>query len=268
MSLDGPNRLKEPLAGRRILVPPARPEANPLLQTLSRLGAAALEFPAVKAAPPEDYGAIDTAIQRLKDFDCVIFSGSNCVINFLERLAVLQVGKTALSKLKIVAIGHGAVSALKKEAIETHYVPKLHTAEGVTAGLGEMSDQAFLLVRVEGASRNLPKRLKSLGARVTEVPGYRMLVKATMDMAERVFGRKLDALALANPTAVRFFFKGAEEVRLNLDDCFKEVTIAAVGPATAEAAKKRGLTPDIVSKGHIADLAESLTELFGKQRKS
>lgn len=40
---------------------------------------------------------------------------------------------------------------------------------------------------------------------------------------------------------------------------------AAVGPATAEATKSLGLTPDIVSKGHIVDLAESLTDLFGRE---
>jgi len=256
-----------PLSGKRILVPPARPEANPLLHILSRRGAEPIEFPAVKVAPPEDYSPIDKAIQELKDFDGVIFSGSNCVINFLERLEALQVGKAALSELKIVAIGHGAVSALKKEAIEVHYVPKLHTAEGVTAGLGDVSHWACLLVRMEGASPNLPQRLRSLGARVTEVAGYRMVIDASLDMAERAFGRKLDALALANPTAVRFFLKGAEKVGLDLGKRLKEVAIAAVGPATAEAAGKRGLTPDIISKGHIADLAESLTEFFGKQLK-
>jgi uroporphyrinogen-III synthase len=157
------------------------------------------------------------------------------------------------------------VSALKKEAIEVRYIPKVHTAEGVTACLGEISYWAFLLVRVEGASRNLPQRLESLEARVTEVSGYRMLVEATADMAENAFGSKLDALALANPTAVRFFLKGLEKVGLNLDDSLKDVTIAAVGPTTAEAAGRYGLQPDIVSKGHIADLAETLTQLFAKQ---
>jgi uroporphyrinogen III methyltransferase/synthase len=258
----------KPLAGKRILVPPARPETNPLLHILSRRGADTLAFPAVKVAPPEDYGPMDRAIQRLKDFDCVIFSGSNCVINFLERLEVLQVGKAALGELKIAAIGHGALSALKKEAIEVHYVPKLHTAEGVTACLGEISDWALLLVRVEGASRNLPNRLKSLGTRVTEVAGYRMLEEATVDMAEKAFGWKLDALALANPSAVRFFLKGVEKVGLNLDETLKDVTIAAVGPSTAEEAGRYGLTPHIISKGHIADLAESLTQVFGIQGKN
>lgn len=256
--------MKKPLSSKRILIPPARPEANPLFHILGRRGADAFEFPALKVAAPADYGPMDGAIRRLKDFDLVIFSGSNCVINFLERLEGSQLGKAALSEPKIVAIGHGASSALKKEGIEIDYVPKLHTAEGVTAALGEISGSTFLLVRVEGASRSLPQRLRGLGAKVTEVAGYRMLVDTTAEMAEKVFGSGLDALALANPASVRFFLKGAEQIGVNLEETLKEVTIAAVGPATAEAAIRNGLTPHIISRGHIADLAESLTDFFTK----
>ena len=255
---------QRPLAGRRILVPPARPEANPLLHILERLGAEALEFPALTVAPPPDYGPMDRAIRQLNDHDWIIFSGSNCVINFLKRFEVLQLSKAALSGAKICAIGRGAVSALKKQGVEIQYIPKLHTAEAVTAGLGEASGSAFVLVRVEGASRGLPQRLRDLGAKVTEVVGYRMLVDATVEMAEKAFGLRLDALALANPTAVRFFSKGVEQVGLNLEHSLKKVTIAAVGPATAKAAERQGLTPEIVSRGHIADLAESLTGFFCK----
>jgi uroporphyrinogen-III synthase len=102
-----------------------------------------------------------------------------------------------------------------------------------------------------------------MGAKVSEVAGYRMLVHATAQMAKKVFGRDLDALALPNPTSVRFFLKGAKEVGLDLADALKEVTIAAVGPVTADVATMHGLTPDIISKGHITDLAESLTDFFG-----
>jgi uroporphyrinogen III methyltransferase/synthase len=246
------------------MIPPARPEANPLLRILERRGAETLEFPALKTAPPADYGPMDRAIQRVRDFDYIIFSGTNCVINFLKCLKAHQLDKEALRGPKIAAIGHGAVSALNKEGIDIQYVPKLHTAEGVTAGLGETSNARFLLVRAEGASRSLPERLMSLGAKVSEVAGYRMLVDAPAEMVEKAFGPRIDALALANPTSVRFFLIGAEKASLNLEDWLKEVTIASVGPATAKAAARYGLTSHIVSRGHIADLAESLTHFFAK----
>jgi len=270
-AVPGPNRghkdmvpsKQKPLVGKRILVPPARPEANPLFNMLERYGADVLEFPALRVSEPSDYGPMDRAIRSLKDFDFVIFSGSNCVINFFQRLKGLPTGKAAIGELKVVTVGYGAVSALKKEGVEIDYIPKVHTADGVTESLGGISGSAFLLVRVEGASRGLPERLKRMGAKVTEVVGYRMLVDVIAEMAENAFGRGLDALALANPTSVRFFIKGADELGLDPADVLKGVTVAAVGPATADEAMRHGLTPDIVSKGHIADLAESLIVFFG-----
>ena len=253
---------EKPLAGKRILVPPARPEVNPLLRMLERKGAEALGFPSLKVTPPSDYGPMDGAIRELKSFEWTIFSGTNCVVNFFDRLNTLGLGKAAIKVTRVGAIGHGAYSALRKEGIQVDYVPKEHTAVGVTKGLGETHGLNFLLVRVEGASRSLPERLHSLGAKVSEVVGYQMLVEASARAAEKVFGRKLHALGLANPTAVRFLVNGAAELGIDLDIRLKGAAIAAVGPVTAEAAKSHGLPPDIVSRGHIADLVETLTDFF------
>ena len=141
----------------------------------------------------------------------------------------------------------------------------MHTAEGVTEQLRDINGSNFLLIRVEGASRSLPERLTRLGGEVSEVVGYRMLVEATAEEGKKIFGRKLDVLALANPTASRFLVKATDDLGIDLRVHLTGVTIAAVGPATAEATISLGLTPDIVSKGHIADLAESLTDLFGRE---
>ena len=39
---------ESPLAGKRILIPPARPEVNPLLLMLKKKGAEAVEFPGLR----------------------------------------------------------------------------------------------------------------------------------------------------------------------------------------------------------------------------
>ncbi|MCK5505934.1 MAG: uroporphyrinogen-III synthase, partial [Thermodesulfovibrionia bacterium] len=107
MAADGENGL----TGRRILVPPARPEANPLLHILQKHGAEVIEFPKLITAPPVDYGAMDESIRNLKQFDWIIFSGSNCVVNFFERLDELAGYRAEFSGRRIAAIGYGAVSA-------------------------------------------------------------------------------------------------------------------------------------------------------------
>jgi len=254
---------KKSLIGKRILVPPARPEANPLRRILERKGAEVWEFPVLRPAPPPAYDAIDSAIRQLQAFDWVVFSGSNCVVNFFDRLDTLGLGKEPIVEKQISAIGYGAVSALKKLGIEPDYIPKVHTAEGVTGGLQDIHGLSFLLIRIDGASRDLPERLRSLGATVTEVAGYRMLVEADAEIAEKIFGLRLDALALANPTAVRFLVTATNNLGIDLQSRLKGVAIAAVGPATEEAAKGYGFTSDGVAGGHIADLAETVTDLLG-----
>ncbi len=250
------------LTGKRILVPPARPESNPLFNVLQRHGAEVLEFPKLRIAPPALYSPMDEVIRHINRFDWIIFSGSNCVINFLDRFNELLGDQADLIGRKIAAIGSGAASALKKKGIEINYIPRIHTARGVIDGLQDVSGLRFLLVRVEDASRYLPERLRELGATVSEVDGYRMVVDTSADMVKEVFCSKLDAVALTNPTAVRFLLKGADQTGLNLLESLQGVMIAAVGPATAETARNYGLTPGIVSGGHIANLRDSLIEFF------
>ena len=249
------------LADKRILIPPARPEANPLLRMIQKLGAEVVEFPKLTPAPPEDYGPIDKAISHLDQFDWVIFSGSNCVNNFMERYNALVKDRVGLESLKIAAIGHGALKALREKTIEADYIPPVHTAQEVVDGLGDIFGARFLLIRIEGAAPSLPQKIKEAGAKVTEVHGYRMIVTADSTMAKKIFDSRLDAVALPNPTTVMFLLKGMELAGIDLE-VLKGALIAAVGPATAETAEKAGLIPGLVSKGHIADLRDSLIEYF------
>ena len=103
--------------------------------------------------------------------------------------------------------------------------------------------------------------MKEAGAEVTEVHGYRMIVTANREMAEKIFGSRIDAVALPNPTTVMFLLKGMELAGIDLK-VLQDALIAVVGPATAETAEEAGLTPGLVSKGHIADLRDSLIEYY------
>jgi uroporphyrinogen-III synthase len=229
---------------------------------IRRLGANVVEFPKLSPAPPADYGPMDEAIKKLDKFDWIVFSGSNCVENFFERFSSLMKDTAILNDLKTAAIGHGAVKALRNNNIKADYIPPVHTAKEVTEGFGNISGLKLLLVRIEGAAPSLPQKLIEAGAEVTEVKGYRMIVKADREAAEKIFSKKIDAVALPNPTAVMFLLKGLELARMDLSETLKGKLIAVVGPATAETAEEAGLTPGLVSKGHIANLRDSLIEFY------
>jgi uroporphyrinogen-III synthase len=78
---------------------------------------------------------------------------------------------------------------------------------------------------------------------------------------------EFDWMLLTSQNALRALQERSEVLRLRLDDAFRGVRIAAVGPATAEAAKVAGLAVDYVAVKHRGvELAEELGEsVRGKQ---
>jgi len=259
--------MSAPLSGKRILVPPSRPEVNPLLVMLRIKGAEVFEFPAIRVLPPEDMAQVDDALRRLEGFDWLIFSGSNSTRNFLDRAGELGIGVEAVAGRKVAAIGHGALGLLRERGVRVDYYPKRHVAEDVVAGLPReeiSSGKRFLLIRVEGGPRGLVEELERLGAKVSEVAGYRLVVEADRDEAERLFSGGFDLVAFANPTAVRVFVKGAEIIGRSPLELTGKAQVVSVGPATTGAVKLAGLPVSLSSGGGQADLVRDLISRFGR----
>jgi uroporphyrinogen-III synthase len=245
-----------PLAGARILVPPARPEVNPLAQMLSREGATALYFPALVPRFPSSWATVDEALDRRHTFDWIVFSGTHCVHNWLQRAAERSLGDAIPARARVMAIGHGAVRALRTEGRPPDHVPEKHVAEEITRGLRGLDGARMLLVRLEGATERLPRALSIAGARVSTADGYEMAIRASAREARQL--SPLDVVALASPTTVRFLDHGSRRAGVPMAQLIGDAQVTAVGDATARAARTAGLEPGLVSSGHIADLADDI----------
>ncbi len=77
---------KRPLLGKRIVVTRAREQASQLMRQLSDLGAECLECPTIKIEPPDDPAPLDHAIDRIAEYDWLVFTSVNGVKFFFERL--------------------------------------------------------------------------------------------------------------------------------------------------------------------------------------
>src|SRR5206468_7977123 len=75
-----------PLFGQRIVVTRPSGESDGSASTLEALGAEVLLAPTVQILPVEDFGPLDDAIGRLDSFDWLVFTSSNGVRHFLDRL--------------------------------------------------------------------------------------------------------------------------------------------------------------------------------------
>ncbi len=82
------------LQGKRILVTRTREQASKLSERLRDLGAIPVEFPTIRIVPPEDWHALDSALERLlahegSAYDWLVLTSANGVTICCERLHTL-----------------------------------------------------------------------------------------------------------------------------------------------------------------------------------
>src|SRR5688572_1745627 len=94
-----------PLMGRRIVITRARAQARRLAQAIEERGGEVIEFPTIEIQPARDLTALDDAIKNLSRYDWLIFTSTNSVGIFLERMLHLAVDTQSLEKVQTAAIG-------------------------------------------------------------------------------------------------------------------------------------------------------------------
>src|SRR4051794_12224991 len=120
-SLDWRARL--PLAGLRVLVTRARQQASALSSRLVELGAVPLEYPTIEIRPVDDPAPFDAAIAEVGQFAWLVFTSTNGVDAFWERLLASGQDSRALAPCKVCAIGPSTAAALAARGITADLLP-------------------------------------------------------------------------------------------------------------------------------------------------
>jgi len=169
------NRKFKPLLGQTIVVTRAREQASGLVVQLEKLGARVLQCPTIRIEElsASEYSRLDDAIQKLSDFDWVVFTSTNGVEKFWQRLRVLERDARALGRNKIAAIGPATQQALEARGIHPDFVPESSISESVAAGLLERDAQRVLIVRALEGREALQKTLEAGGAQALIAACYR-----------------------------------------------------------------------------------------------
>jgi uroporphyrinogen III methyltransferase/synthase len=254
-----------PLFGRRIIVTRSRQQASSFLAMLRELGADAIAFPTIETIPPESWKPLDQAIEHISRYDWLIFTSVNGVINFRERLRHLKLDVRALSRIKIVAIGPATAEQVEAMGIRPDLVPAEYRAEAVIEGMrGFIKPGVRVLIpRAAQAREILPEDLRKAGAEVDEVPAYQTVLPQAgqEEVAALLQEGKIDLISFTSSSTVSNFarmFPGWDLV-----DLLKGVTVACIGPVTAETAKKYGLETHVQPQHYTIDhLIEAIVNYF------
>lgn len=254
---------RKPLFGKRVLVTRSREQASVLSRRLRKLGAEPVELPAITFEPPEDYTPLDAAIRHIRQYDWIIFTSTNGVRAFMERLWTLGWDARSLAKVKLAAIGPATATALEQCRLRADYVPDQYVAEAVAAGLCDVRGQRILLPRADIARPALAIALREAGATVDEVTVYRtvlaegvqgsassgdLVFPTSEDVRQMLAKNQIDVVTFTSSSTVRnlvALLGGVKPLRGAL--------IACIGPITADTAREMGLRVDMVAEEYTID---------------
>ena len=113
-----------PLAGRRVVITRAAAQASAFAQLLSAAGADVFEAPTIAIGPPDSWGPLDAALERLGTFQWVVFTSVNGVAMVGARLADRGLGWTALAGARAAAIGPATAASV---GLATRVMPDEYT---------------------------------------------------------------------------------------------------------------------------------------------
>jgi len=166
----------------------------------------------------------------------------------------------------VAAVGSVTAALLAERGIKADFVPETFTAETLTAGM-DRGVGRVLLPRVENGPSDIVDLLRGSGWTPEECATYRnVLGSASQPSVERVRAGRVDVVTFASASAVRAFVElvgDPQELGLGPEAEPGEVSVACIGPRTADTARGLGFRVDVVAEEHTAQgLNHALIEHF------
>ena len=257
----------QPLFGKRILVTRAREQASVLSEKLEKLGAEAWEYPTIDIKEPDDLASLDNAIAHAGDYQWIIFTSVNGVKMFFDRMRHDHLDVRSLGAAKLCAIGPKTREALEDRGLLVHMMPEEFRAEAIIAALQDkvQPGEKVLLPRADLARPVLVEALQQMGLIVDEVVAYQTVI-ASEDQSlllEKMRAGEVHVVTFTSSSTVRNFMTLLQ----NDMSLIEKMTVACIGPVTADTAAELGIKADIVAEEYTIDgLVKAIVQYFNPKK--
>ncbi len=241
-----------PLSGRTVLVTRpvgSDPLPDPMAERLRQLGAAVLSQPAIEISEPADWGPVDAVIQRLNEFDWLVFSSTNGVHYFIERLFALGHDLRALGGRRLAAIGPATADALAEYHLRADVQPDTYRAEALAKALAaEAKGRRFFLARASRGREVLAEMLTAAGAKVEQAVVYssRDVTQPDASIADALAAGQVDWTTVTSSAIAR-------SLVAMFGDALRKTRLVAISPLTADVLRESGYEPTAVAERYTTD---------------
>lgn len=225
-----------PLFGQTVMVTRPADQAESMARLLKEKGADVIVHPAIEIAPPETWTEVDHAIERLPEFDDVIFCSHNGVRFFMNR--VIQTGRDlrCLAGVRIAAVGSRTAETLTTYHLTADVVPDDFRAESLADEIAStVAGKNVLIIRANRGRDVLADRLQQAGASITQIAAYinRDVDEADPNVAARVDRGDVDWITVTSSAT-------AENLHRMFNQSLHRSKLASLSPVTSNTLRKLG----------------------------
>jgi uroporphyrinogen III methyltransferase/synthase len=229
-----------PLFGQRVLITRPGEEGERAAGDLEARGAEALIAPTIAIEPIADPAPLDRAIERLAEFDWLVFTSANGVRHFLDRLDALGHDLRALGPLALAAIGPATAETLAQFRLKADLVPDEYRSEALAAALAQrVAGRRVLLARADRGRTLLKDELERV-AYVEQVAVYHSADVETLppEVARRLAEGSIDWITLTSSAIT-------ERLHALLPDAARprighQIRLVSLSPVTSATARRLG----------------------------
>ena len=252
----------KPLFGKHVVITRSRTQASRLTEVLEDLGAFCTEIPSIKIESPDDgWASIDQGIEKLAEYNWIVFTSQNGVDAFFKRIYEKGFDTRALGHVKIAVIGPATDKQLLLYGLKADCVPPAYKAEDLAEAMKPLVRRGdkILLPRAKVARSVLPEMLTDYGCHVDVAEAYETVCdeENKEKLKELLVNHEVDIITFTSSSTV-FNLVDQLDGKTGLLD---GVSLACIGPITADACRKYGLEPQIISDTFTID---GLTEAIVK----
>ncbi len=235
-----------PLFGTRVLVTRPRDGAAVLSDRLAELGADVLLQPTIEISDPADWAPVDAALDRLDQYDWIVFSSVHGVHYFMGRLFAREIDVRRLGSVRLAAVGPSTADKLARYHLRVDLLPEEYRAESLVEALSDdAAGRKFLLVRASRGREILRDGLTAAGAEVDQVVGYNStdVERPADDVARAMSEGRLDWTTVTSSAIARSL------VGMFGDD-LRNTKLASISPITSETLRGLGHEPAVEATEH------------------
>jgi len=255
---------KRPLLGRTIVVTRARAQASDFAQMLSSAGARVLEYPTIEIVPPETFDSLDSAIDQISSYVFVVFTSSNGVERFFQRLMEKGEDARALSGRVVCAVGESTAASLREHGVIADLVPdKFQSSALVPLLPRDMKSLRLLLVRAADGRDDILEATRARGGVADLAIAYQNVpVRDSAELVTAQLANKtIDLITFTSSSTVDNFFEALDPA--TREGAMTATLFASIGPRTSEALRRWNAPIAIESEqATVESLAEAVIQHF------